>query len=117
MMHRPLALSLSLALLPSAAWSADAPATPAAVVAQAPASAWLPVPAEELLVLTIKGGRRVLIQLAPAFAPRHVENIRLLAARHWWDGTSINRVQDNYVVQWGDAVSYTHLTLPTTPYV
>ncbi|MEH6700427.1 peptidylprolyl isomerase, partial [Parasphingorhabdus sp.] len=28
---------------------------------------------------------------------------RKLAAAHWWDGTSINRVQDNYVVQWGDA--------------
>jgi peptidylprolyl isomerase len=29
-------------------------------------------------------------------------NIRTLATAHWWDGTSINRVQDNYVVQWGD---------------
>ena len=28
---------------------------------------------------------------------------RSLAAVHWWDGLSINRVQDNYVVQWGDA--------------
>nr|MBA4771264.1 peptidylprolyl isomerase [Sphingobium sp.] len=99
----PLSLSLSIALFPSAASSADTPATPAAVVAQAPASAWLPVPPEDLLVLRIRGGHRVVIQLAPAFAPRHVGNIRLLAARHWWDGTSINRVQDNYVVQWGDA--------------
>ena len=23
----------------------------------------------------------------------------------WWDGTSVNRVQDNYVVQWGDATA------------
>jgi peptidylprolyl isomerase len=29
--------------------------------------------------------------------------MRKLAAAHWWDGLSINRVQDNYVVQWGDA--------------
>jgi peptidylprolyl isomerase len=48
--------------------------------------------------------RRVIIQLIPApFSQGWVSNIRKLAAAHWWDGTSINRVQDNYVVQWGDA--------------
>ncbi len=79
------------------------PITPAAIVAQAPAIAWRDIPADELLVMTIEGGKRVVIQLAPAYAPAHVANIRTLAKAHWWDGTSINRVQDNYVVQWGDA--------------
>jgi cyclophilin family peptidyl-prolyl cis-trans isomerase len=37
------------------------------------------------------------------FANYHDNNIRKLAAAKWWDGTSINRVQDNYVTQWGDA--------------
>src|SRR3546814_12231819 len=37
------------------------------------------------------------------FSQGGIGNIRKLAAAHWWDGTSINRVQDNYVVQWGDA--------------
>ncbi|NJB89951.1 peptidylprolyl isomerase [Sphingopyxis italica] len=37
------------------------------------------------------------------FSQGWIGNIRKLAAAHWWDGTSINRVQDNYVVQWGDA--------------
>lgn len=47
--------------------------------------------------------RRVVIQLLPApFSQGWVGNIRKLAAAHWWDGTSINRAQDNYVVQWGD---------------
>lgn len=92
-----------LAFVPaSAAIAADPPATPAAVVAAAPASAWRAIAAEDLLVMTIEGGKRVVIQVAPAFAPRHVANIRALARAHWWDGTSINRVQDNYVVQWGD---------------
>jgi peptidylprolyl isomerase len=86
----------------SAAMAADPPATPAAVVAAAPASVWRAIPADDLLVMTIEGGKRVVIQIAPAFAPRHVANIRALAQAHWWDGTSINRVQDNYVVQWGD---------------
>jgi peptidylprolyl isomerase len=51
-----------------------------------------------------KKPRRVIIQLMPApFSQGWVGNIRKLAAAKWWDGTSINRVQDNYVVQWGDA--------------
>jgi peptidylprolyl isomerase len=46
----------------------------------------------------------VVIQLMPApFSQGWIGNIRLLAKTHWWDGLSINRVQDNYVVQWGDA--------------
>lgn len=47
--------------------------------------------------------RRVVIQLLPApFSQGWIGNIRKLAAAKWWDGTSVNRVQDNYVVQWGD---------------
>ncbi|GBH29266.1 peptidylprolyl isomerase [Sphingobium xenophagum] len=102
----------------SAAIAADPPATPAAVVAAAPASAWRAIAAENLLVMTIEGGKRVVIEVAPAFAPRHVANIRALAKAHWWDGTSINRVQDNYVVQWGDATEKKPLPpglSPTSP--
>jgi hypothetical protein len=36
-----------------------------------------------------------------------IGNIRKLAAAHWWDGTSVNRVQDGYVVQWGDPLGMT----------
>ena len=62
-----------LAFIPaSAAIAADPPATPAAVVAAAPASAWRAIAAENLLVMTIEGGKRVVIEVAPAFAPRHV---------------------------------------------
>ncbi len=77
-------------------------ATPSEIVATAPASAWISIPGDDLLVMEIEGGRRVIFQLADRFAPAHVANIRKLAAAHWWDGTSIYRVQDNYVVQWGD---------------
>jgi len=102
-MNRLSALVLSAACLAAPALAADAPTTPSAVVAQAPAAAWRAIPADELLVMTIEGGRRIVIQLSPTFSPRHVANIVALAKAHWWDGTSINRVQDNYVVQWGDA--------------
>jgi peptidylprolyl isomerase len=47
--------------------------------------------------------RRVVIQLMPApFSQGWIGNIRKLAAARFWDGTAVNRVQDNYVVQWGD---------------
>ncbi len=45
---------------------------------------------------------RVIIELAPPFAPRHVENIRALAREQYWDGLAIIRSQDNWVAQWGD---------------
>jgi peptidylprolyl isomerase len=44
----------------------------------------------------------VVVQLAPAFAPVHVANIRALARGQWWDGSAVYRVQDNYVAQWGN---------------
>ncbi len=46
---------------------------------------------------------RVVIELAPKFAPEHSKNIVALAREKYWDGLSINRSQDNFVVQWGDA--------------
>ncbi len=71
------------------------------VIAAAPASAWRAIPAEDLLVMTLEGGGRVVIQLAPAFAPVHVANIRKFAAANYWQGAAVYRVQDNYVAQWG----------------
>ena len=43
-----------------------------------------------------------MIELAPDFAPAHVANLRTLAREGYWNGLSINRSQDNFVVQWGD---------------
>lgn len=74
----------------------------AEILAGAPQGAWKAIPADQLLVMTLAGDRRIVIQLNPRFSITHVANIRALAATHWWDGTSIYRVQDNYVAQWGD---------------
>ena len=78
------------------------PATPNDIVAAAPASAWKDVPADQLLVFELKAGGRIVVQLAPQFAPVHVANIQALANGGWWDGAAIYRVQDNYVAQWGN---------------
>ena len=64
-------------------------------------SDWRPLDPENTLYLELESGR-VVIELAPQFAPAHVANIRALARGHWWDGLSINRVHENFVVQWGD---------------
>ena len=78
------------------------PTTPTEIVEQAPASAWRSIPADELLVIDLGRGGRVVIQLAPQFAPVHVANIQALARANWWERAAIYRVQDNYVVQWGN---------------
>jgi len=78
------------------------PTTPSEVVAAAPASAWRTISPDDLLVIEFKNGGRVVVQLAPAFAPVHVTNIRALAGGQWWDGAAVYRVHDNYVAQWGN---------------
>jgi peptidylprolyl isomerase len=75
--------------------------TPNDIVAGAPASAWKTIDPDDVLVMDLKNGGRVVVQLAPEFAPVHVANIKALARGNYWDGASIYRVQDNYVVQWG----------------
>ena len=75
--------------------------TPTDIVAQSPAAAWKTIPADDLMVLDLANGGRVIIQLAPAFAPVHVANIRALSRGGYWNGATIYRVQDNYVAQWG----------------
>lgn len=92
-----------LPILPMLLLAAAAPAvapSPAQVVAAAPAAAWRPIAPENLLVMQLASGGRVVIELAPDFAPVHVANIRAFARGGWWDGAAIVRVQDNYVVQW-----------------
>lgn len=76
-------------------------ASPQEVLDAAPASAWLTVSPEDLVVMTLADGHKVEYQLAPEFAPVHVANIRQLVRSGYFDGASILRVQDAYVVQWG----------------
>jgi len=75
--------------------------TTAEIVAAAKAEDWRALDPENTLYLELADGR-VAIELAPAFAPRHVANVKALAREHYYDGLAILRVQDNYVVQWGD---------------
>ena len=102
----PLALALIAACTPASAeeTTSDAPKYRSAqeIIDAAPDADWRTPQPENLLYLELASGR-VVIELAPAFAPEHVANIRTLAREHFWDGTSIYRSQDNFVVQFGDA--------------
>lgn len=108
--YLPLFASAAIcAALPVSAQDAKTYPAPSEIVAAAKADDWVAIAPSDVLVMDLtpdsKGKpRRVIIQLMPApFSQGWVRNIRKLAAAHWWDSTSINRVQDNYVVQWGDA--------------
>ena len=56
----------------------DAP-DPNKVVQESPAEAWRPIDPSNLLVVDLKEGGRVVIELAPEFAPVHVANVRAFA--------------------------------------
>ena len=87
-----------------AANAADAPPkgkTMADVLAAAKPSDWRTPDPDSTLYLDLAAGR-VVIELAPAFAPLHAKNIEALAHEHYFDGLAILRVQDNFVTQWGD---------------
>lgn len=107
-MKRPLLVLAALALAtPLAAQEAEPP-TPASIVAAAPAADWRAIDPADLLVMTLAPDRdgtprQVVIQLIPPpFSQGWTQNIRTLAKAHWWDGTSVYRVVDNWVTQWGD---------------
>ncbi|MBJ7437671.1 MAG: peptidylprolyl isomerase [Sphingopyxis sp.] len=128
MKHLLLAAAAASLALPVIAQEPAPIPSPGEIAAAAPARDWIPIAPSDLLVMDLapdaKGkARRVVIQLMPApFSQGWIGNIRKLAAAHWWDGTSINRVQDNYVVQWGDATEKKALpvglaTVPESEYV
>lgn len=108
-MKTPLPVLALLALASPALADEPKPAlAPSEIVEAAPAADWVAIAPSDLLVMDLApdrdgAKRRVVIQLMPQpFSQGWIGNIRKLAAAHWWDGAAITRVQDNYVVQWGD---------------
>ena len=90
------------ALIPLACLLAGfAPLSSQGVIDASRPEEWRPLVPEDTLYMDA-GGNTVVMELAPNLAPRTVANIRTLVREGYFDGLSINRVQDNYVVQWGD---------------
>ncbi|MBU1346956.1 MAG: peptidylprolyl isomerase [Alphaproteobacteria bacterium] len=93
----PFALVAALAVLSPAAGAA---AQTAAVPAPAAAD-WRTIAPENLLVIDTSKGR-ILVELEPRAAPRHIERVRTLADQGFYDGLKFHRVLTGFMAQTGD---------------
>jgi cyclophilin family peptidyl-prolyl cis-trans isomerase len=75
--------------------------TTAEVLAESTPADWRSIDPQSTLYMDLPAGR-VIIELAPQFAPHYVANVETLARQGYFNGLWVERVQDNYVAQWGD---------------
>lgn len=101
---RALAIAACLATLAFSPLAIAAAPSLTQIIESAPAVDWRTIDPADLLVMTLPHGR-VVIELAPQFAPNHVLNVKQLTRAGFFDGLSVVREQDDYVAQWGDADS------------
>ena len=109
--HRPtcalaVALGIPMACFSAGSSAAESAASPKALTMQqvldaSKPSDWRALDPRDTLYLDLAAGR-VVIELAPSYAPLHAENLRTMAREHYFDGLAILRVQDGFVTQWGD---------------
>ncbi len=96
-----LAIGLSLGAVPAFA-AKKAPVTPPAPTM----SAWVDPDTshnpENIMVLDLSNGGRVLIRLMPQWAPGHVERIKTLVKEGFYNGIIFHRVIDGFMAQTGD---------------
>jgi peptidylprolyl isomerase len=72
-----------------------------ALMGQGSAPQWRPLdPAQTLVIDTTKG--RIVVEMQPAFAPKSVERVKLLAREGVYDGLLFHRVIDHFVDQTGN---------------
>lgn len=97
-MQRAIITALFVAVLTGPALAQET----ASVSATAPAlTDWRTVSPENLLVIDTNRGR-ILVEMAPEAAPLHVERMRVLARRAFFDGIVFHRVIDLFMAQTGD---------------
>ncbi|MEJ2534074.1 MAG: peptidylprolyl isomerase [Gammaproteobacteria bacterium] len=96
-------LLVAAAVLPAAADDdTRTPTSMAEVLEASSPGEWRRPDPENTVYFELDAGR-VVVELAPAFAPKHAANIRALVRAGYFDGSFVVRSQDNYVVQWGRA--------------
>ena len=97
-----LVLGLSLAASPALAKKEQAPQPAAAPALNPVVSTDVSVDPENILVLDLSNGGRVLIRLMPQWAPNHVERVKALAKQGFYNGIIFHRVIDGFMAQTGD---------------
>ncbi|MEC9066724.1 MAG: peptidylprolyl isomerase [Pseudomonadota bacterium] len=104
---------LSMVAAPAHVSAQDSPAVEAgaggdAAAQDRPAPVYQPInydvqeDRENILLLDLSTGERVAIRLMPSWAPNHVERIKTLARRGFYDGVIFHRVIDGFMAQTGD---------------
>lgn len=98
MLHRAIAVIAVLvaALSPVTALGATKAGRPAPAAAD-----WRTPDAQNILVIDTSKGR-VIVELIPEVAPGHVERLRVLTRRGFYDGRTFFRVIDRFMAQTGD---------------
>jgi peptidylprolyl isomerase len=86
---------------PATAQTTKKPLTVADVLAASTPADWRQIDPQNTIYMDLPSGR-VIIELAPQFAPHYVANVETLARQGYFNGLWVERVQDNYVAQWGD---------------
>jgi len=95
-------LALSVALAPASVPAKDATPVPAAAPIPLAVNADVTQDLENILLLDLSNGKRVAIRLMPQWAPHHVERIKELTRRGFYDGIIFHRVIDGFMAQTGD---------------
>ena len=70
-------------------------------MSDADAQGTAPADLENTLYMDLKDGR-VVIRLRPDLAPKHVERVKALARKGFYDGTVFHRVIEGFMAQGGD---------------
>ncbi len=79
----------------------DPPPNPLQGIVNAGDGEWRPIDPENLIVVDLPAGL-LYIELRPDLAPRHVEQIKTLVRRGFYDGLTFHRVIEGFVAQGGD---------------
>ena len=87
---------------PSLEVPAEADAAPVAPRAFAPINYDVTQDLDNILVLDLSNGRRVLIRLMPDWTPQHIERVKTLTRQGFYDGVIFHRVIEGFMAQTGD---------------
>lgn len=85
----------------SALAAKDPPPNPVQKIVDAGDGEWRAVDLENLIVVDLPSGT-LYIEMRPDLAPKHVEQIRTLVRRGFYDGLTFHRVIEGFVAQGGD---------------
>ncbi len=91
---------LALLAVPAAA-EKDKPVIPVQAILNAPADAWRAVDPQNLLIVDLPAGP-LYIEMRPDLAPKHVEQIKALVRKGFYNGLTFHRVIEGFVAQGGD---------------